>query len=366
MDLRIRCSCLIICKPIRFGYIFASGMSSNIFYRALKFNRLIRNHRIKFLGLTLLHLLRRRHLVVNLDPTLHCNLRCRMCHFSDPAQAANWKGLLKKDELDRIAEMIYPLTLKLQIGCAAEPTVHKDFVGIIRQAKQSGVPHVALTTNANLLNTGKMKAMIEAGLDEVIISLHGTTKQVYEYFMDRASYERFSEIMQELQRLKNEMNSHTPRIRINYTVNRDNLDDLTGLFTLFDKIDIAVLQVRLIQNLGDTAYADFNLADRQSDLERILSDLAIECKNRNTTFLKPNIGQLSEDEAINDASLIYQATCRYISPKIFWEKGFDWKNESYHAYCKKIGWTKYLLGNVLKSRKKIESYNHLLNYDVLS
>jgi molybdenum cofactor biosynthesis enzyme MoaA len=289
-----------------------------------------------------------------------------MCHFSDPAQAKALKGILKQDELDRIAEMIYPLTMKLQIGCAAEPTVHKNFIGIIQQAKKAGVPHVALTTNANLLDEEKIDRIIDSKLDEMIISLHGTSKELYEHFMQRASFEKFRENMFLLDKRKKERKKNTPRIRVNYTVNQDNLEDLSGFYDLFDGIDVDVLQVRLIQNLGDTAYSNFNLDSKKELLEQILMDLATESKKRNTTFLRPNIGQLASSDSINDASLIYQATCRYISPKVFWEKEFDWKNESYFDHCKKIGWTKYLLGNVFKSRDKIKSYNHLLNYDVLS
>ena len=115
----------------------------------------------------------------------------------------------------------------------------------------------------------------------------------------------------------------------------DNLEDLGGFFELFNKVDISVLQVRLIQKLGDTAYSNFKLEDQKNKIEQILSKLAKECKKRNTTFLKPNTNQLLKNNTINDASLIYQATCRYISPKVFWEKEFDWKNENYYDYCKK-------------------------------
>jgi len=52
-------------------------------YTLLKLNRYLKNHRIKFLGLFLLHKLDKRYLAVHFDPVNTCNLRCKMCYFTD-------------------------------------------------------------------------------------------------------------------------------------------------------------------------------------------------------------------------------------------------------------------------------------------
>ena len=52
-------------------------------YKLLKLNRKIKNYRIKFIAIWLLHVLNKRYLAVNLDPVLACNLRCKMCYFTD-------------------------------------------------------------------------------------------------------------------------------------------------------------------------------------------------------------------------------------------------------------------------------------------
>jgi len=336
------------------------------FYKALKLNRVIKNHRVKFLALALLHIFKQRHLVLNFDPALHCNLRCKMCHFSDPEQVKNLKGIFKKEEIDRIAELIFDRAIKLQIGCAAEPTIYKNFAEVIKLGKEHGVPHVSLTTNGNLLDEKSIREIVEAQLDEMILSVHGIKKETYEYFMDRASFEKFKEVIHTVDRIKKERNSILPKIRINYTVNKHNLEDLAHFFELFGDIDVETLQVRLIQNLGDTAYKDFSLNEKEDQLRDILWNLQSSCKEKGITFLVPDLNPISNKENKNLSSAIYEATGRYISPQVFWNKDFNWKNETYDEYCKRKGWTKFLLNNALKSKDKLQTFTRVLNYDVIS
>ncbi|MDR1876834.1 MAG: radical SAM protein, partial [Flavobacteriaceae bacterium] len=151
-------------------------------YKLLKLNHLIKNHRIKFFGLWLLTLLNKRTLSVYFDPVLACNLRCRMCYFSDKEYTARLKGIMPKEDLDLYANALFKNALKLQIGCGAEPTLYKDILKIIQLGKQYKIPYISLTTNGNLLTQEKINDFSNAGLDEFTISLHGVTKESYEFF----------------------------------------------------------------------------------------------------------------------------------------------------------------------------------------
>ena len=73
-------------------------------YKLLKINKLIKNHRIKFLGLYLLHFFNKRYLAINLDPIMACNLRCKMCYFTDKEYLKTLKGNLTS-ELIQISEL---------------------------------------------------------------------------------------------------------------------------------------------------------------------------------------------------------------------------------------------------------------------
>ena len=120
-------------------------------YTLLKLNRYIKNHRLKFFGLFLLHKFNKRYLAVHFDPINACNLRCKMCYFTDKEYVKKLKGCFDKDELPQLGKAVLKRALKFQIGCGTEPTLYNNLDDVIKLGNQYKVPHIALTTNVNLL-----------------------------------------------------------------------------------------------------------------------------------------------------------------------------------------------------------------------
>ena len=165
-------------------------------YKVLKFNHLIKSHRIKFFGLWLLSILNKRYLSIQFDPVLACNLRCKMCYFTDADYVKkNMKGIFPEDDLENLANVNFKNALKLQIGCGAEPTLFKHNTKLITIAKKHNVPYISMVTNGNLLTQKDIHEFASAGLNEFILSMHGVTKETYEDLMDKGVYEKFHEIL---------------------------------------------------------------------------------------------------------------------------------------------------------------------------
>ncbi len=129
---------------------------------------------LRLFGLWGMHIARRRTIGIFIDPVLACNLRCKMCYFSDAEKRARMKGILSKHDLDRVEKALFKRALKLQIGCGAEPTLYPDLEDIVRRGKVSGIPYISLTTNGQLIAEGKVSLMqlAESGLNELTLSLH--------------------------------------------------------------------------------------------------------------------------------------------------------------------------------------------------
>tara|TARA_R110002049_G_scaffold21057_1_gene77517 strand:+ start:8761 stop:9765 length:1005 start_codon:yes stop_codon:yes gene_type:complete len=328
-------------------------------YKLLQLNRKIKSHKIKFFGLWLLHTFNKRYLAVNLDPVLACNLRCKMCYFTDADYVKTLKGQFKPEEIKQVAKTIFKRALKLQIGCGTEPTLYKNLTEIVELGKQYKVPYISLTTNANLLNEENIEALLKAGLDEFTISLHGVTKESYEGFMKKASYEKFHNAFNAFQKLKSKYNF---KVRINYTFNKDNFYELAELFNYFSGESFDILQIRPIQKIGNTEYNDFDLAPLAVDYPKFIKQIKQNCKDNNIILLaSDNIPNKSE---INDSSLIFDYTFCYISPDKFWKEDFNWREESFNEYSKKIGWGNQLISNIFKSKKELNSLSNRLNYDI--
>ena len=330
-------------------------------YFFLKLNRYIKSTRLKNLGIYLLYISGKRYYGIFLDPVCACNLRCRMCYFSDEQKR---KELLskpfQKNDLPFLANAFFSRALKLQIGCGAEPSLFSHNTDLIRLAKEKKVPYISMTTNANLLHEKQLREFVEAGLNEITLSMHGVRKETYEYFMQRASYEKFRESLQILSDLKKEYPEF--KVRINYTVNQNNLEELSSFFDIFGNYHIDILQIRPIQPLGNTDYQNFSWDKIYEQYEEVIGKLKVECLQRKITCMTPNKYDLVKTE--NAGSAVMDSTYIYISPQICWKTDFDLQKDTFNSYSKKHHLGRKLFLKIFKNKQSMAKSKNKLNYDV--
>ena len=329
-------------------------------YFLLKINQRIQSPFIKRLGVFLLHMMRKRYLGIFIDPALACNLRCRMCYFSDPEKRKTMKGLFKKEDLSEIAGALFHRALKLQIGCGAEPSLFQYNKELVVLGKQHKIPYISMTTNANLFSPEDWQALAEAGIDEFTLSVHGVNKESYEYFMTGASYEKFTEAMKILTGIKETFPKL--KIRLNYTINKDNLEELRTFFDHFGAYKFDVLQLRPIQSLGDTDYTDFSWEEIYSRYDQIIEKLKEQCKERGITCIAPAKKDLLR-EARGNSPLVEMTYC-YISPRYVWRPDFNLHSDTYESYAKRKQLSKAYFKNMFYPKKSIEEESKRLNYEL--
>lgn len=336
-------------------------------YQLLKLNQYIKNHRVKFLGLWVLHILNRRYLSIQFDPVLACNLRCKMCYFTDAEFIKKLKGIVKKEDLEAIAKINFKNAIRLQIGCGAEPTLFKHNIELIQLAKKYNIPHISMVTNGNLLSQVDIESFSQNGLNEFIISMHGVNKDSYEDLMDKANYQKFHQVLQYITDEKKQ--NPNLKLRINYTFNEDNFDELKDFFPKYEHYAIDVIQLRPIDKIGETAYNNFSLKKIESIYKTIIDDLITQAKSKKIIFLAPTSIERTDNlnsvkSSNNSAYLVPYVNC-YISPDFFWKKDFDWKNQSFSQWKKQNNWHTILFKNIFIPKSKLELINrNMLNYNV--
>ena len=332
-------------------------------YYLLKLNSKIKNARIKFIGLWLLHIFNKRYLAVNFDPVNQCNLRCKMCYFTDENYVKKLKGVFPPEDLDLWAERILPQALKLQVGCGTEPTLYKHLDKVFALGKKYKVPHISMTTNANLLKEEKLESWIQNGLQEITVSLHGVKKETYEWLMGRGNYEKFHQSLELITRLKEKYPELV--LRINYTFNEDNFKELNHFFDVYGQYAIDIIQLRPISKIGETAYNNFSLEKIIPLYDNFINNFKQKAKEKNISLLAP-ASKENLIERANEQSLIYNFTYVYISPTVFWKDDFDWKNETFRQYFKRKKMGKQMLQTAFASSKKLKAMRREqnLNYQV--
>lgn len=319
----------------------------------LRLNRFVPSTRIKFAAALAADVLGLRHLILRMDPIMACNLRCGMCYFSDEGYRSPGKvRRFSQADIERLAGMFFPRALQLHIGCGTEPTMFKGYPGLVEIARRHGVPFIGFTTNGQLLTEAALRTMIAAGLTEITLSTHGVTRGTYESLMKGASFDRYHDNLRMLVDLRKALGSDTPRIRINYTVNSSNLEELADFFTRFDAYGIATLQVRPMDNVGNTAYPWEDMSRHARRYQEIVAHLTAQCRARDIHLLA-NVIDPGYKQTHASASVYERAVLRFINPEWVWDRSFDFRAMSYRQYCQQIGYRRELAGYVLHGDRSI-------------
>ena len=332
----------------------------------------VRSSRVKHLGVLAFYLAKKRYLGLFLDPTQACNLKCRMCYFSGESHRRPDRSLLSLDDYKAMADAVFHRVLCLQIGCGAEPTLYPHLPELVRLAKEKGVPNISLTTNGNLLDGGKLDKLIDAGLDELILSVHGLTRSTYEYLMQHAQFDKFLALLDGIRQVKSRHQGFS--LRINYTVNEDNVEELALFPKVFEGLKVDVLQVRPVQNLGDSDYKNFNLDKVKQCYDNVFGLLTEYARRHDTLLIVPSKANICAmtgggeiENEIKSNEHIQDLTHVYGRPGFLWRHDFDFRTDTFEKYCKRNGYLREVMPGVLpfvKCTPKDTYVTKPLNYTV--
>ncbi|WP_431860974.1 radical SAM protein [Azospirillum sp.] len=331
----------------------------------LKLNALVRSNRLKFAGVLAADLLGLRYTVVRMDPAVACNLRCAMCYYSDPDwYAGNAGPRFAPDQVERIAAEFFPEALQVFVGCGSEPTMWKGYPDIVRLAKEHGVPFVSLVTNAQLLTRPAVDELLAHGLDEIIVSVHGTEAETYERLMKGARWQRLHDNLAMLAEARRAAGRAGPALRLNYTVNNDNLAQMTALLSVFGVYGPSTIQIRPMADLGRTAYTDKDLRRSLDAYGSAVARLRGECAAAGVRLFANIEDPLYRKR--NRRAVVYEhAVLRYIRPQRVWQEGFDPMTGSYADLKRQIGFRRSLARWATLGSQELERASFLTTSDVL-
>lgn len=117
---------------------------------------------------------------ISVEPTTSCNLRCPECP-SGLRQFTRPKGMLDPTFFRTTIDEIYKDLTYLIFYFQGEPYLNKNFLEMVKYASSKGI-YTATSTNAHYLNDEMARKTVESGLDRLIISIDGTTQDVYQQY----------------------------------------------------------------------------------------------------------------------------------------------------------------------------------------
>jgi MoaA/NifB/PqqE/SkfB family radical SAM enzyme len=189
---------------------------------------------------------------IQIEVTSRCNARCIYCPRT--VYRRHWQNRdLPLKTFQRIIPALPKAALTYLQGWG-EPLLHPDFSEMVRMVKAAGST-VGTTTNGMLLNIGRVRDLIEAGLDILTFSLAGTTSACNNAARPGAPFDRVLEQIDQVRRIKAECNSSTPVIHIAYMLLHSGLADLPALPQLMARYGVKQAVVSVLDFEPDAALA---------------------------------------------------------------------------------------------------------------
>jgi radical SAM protein with 4Fe4S-binding SPASM domain len=191
---------------------------------------------------------------ISFEPTTSCNLRCPECPsglraFTRPI------GMLNKDFFGKTIDELHKELLYLIFYFQGEPYLNPDFLDMVGYASKKKI-YTATSTNAHYLNEANAKRTIESGLDRLIISIDGTTQDVYEQYRVGGKLDKVIEGTKNIVHWRKELKSKKPFIIFQFLVvkpNEHQIEDVKKLATELgvDEVRFKTAQIYDYENGND-------------------------------------------------------------------------------------------------------------------
>ena len=188
---------------------------------------------------------------ISFEPTTSCNLRCPECP-SGLRSFSRSTGMLQKDFFTQTIDDIHQHLLYLIFYFQGEPFLNPDFLSMVSYASSKGI-YTATSTNAHYLTDEVARKTVESGLDRLIISIDGTTQDVYEQYRVGGKLDKVIEGTKHIVKWKKQLNSKTPFIFFQFLVvkpNEHQVEDIKKLAkeTGVDEVRFKTAQVYDFKN----------------------------------------------------------------------------------------------------------------------
>lgn len=182
---------------------------------------------------------------MSFEPTTTCNLGCPECpsglrqftRDTGNAQLENYKSWL-----GQVQSKLWYLTFYFQ----GEPYLNRDFLKMVEYANDKGI-YTATSTNAHYLTKEKAEETVKSGLSRVIISIDGTTQEVYEQYRKKGKLSKVIEGAKNLIEAKKKLNSQTPHVIFQFLVVKPNEHQIEEVIKLGGEVGVDEVRFKTAQ-----------------------------------------------------------------------------------------------------------------------
>ncbi|MBP6285666.1 MAG: SPASM domain-containing protein [Ferruginibacter sp.] len=182
---------------------------------------------------------------ISFEPTTSCNLRCPECP-SGLRQFTRPTGMLQNDFFRQTIDEIHTELLYLIFYFQGEPYLNPEFLNMVKYASDKKI-YTATSTNAHYLTDEVAKKTVESGLDRLIISIDGTTQDVYQQYRVGGNLEKVLEGAKNIMKWKKELKRKTPFVFFQFLVVKPNEHQVEDIKRLAREVGVDEVRFKTAQ-----------------------------------------------------------------------------------------------------------------------
>jgi radical SAM protein with 4Fe4S-binding SPASM domain len=145
--------------------------------------------------------------------------------------------MLEKSFFSETIDQLHKELLYLVFYFQGEPYLNPDFLDMVKYASQKKI-YTATSTNAHYLTDNNAKRTIESGLDRLIISIDGTTQDVYQQYRVGGRLDKVIEGTKNIVKWKKELKSKKPFVVFQFLVVKPNEHQIEDVKKLAKEIGV--------------------------------------------------------------------------------------------------------------------------------
>lgn len=189
---------------------------------------------------------------IDLNVGYACNIRCSFCYYLEENLRSKKPVFnLSTDECKRLINFHRKCGMEILDFTGGEPTIRQDLPELVAFARKVGFRRVCIITNGQrLANPDYCKKLIEAGVSELLFSIHAADEATHDGITRRpGSFKKL------LKAMENSL-SMGLRVRCNSVVTKENFHDVFERARLIKDIGVKTLNFILFNPLEEAAGKD--------------------------------------------------------------------------------------------------------------
>ena len=226
--------------------IYAKNITRKRVYNYLKVRYSLRNKFEEVSGMPL---------SLFIEPTNICNLKCPLCPTGNGLLKKK-KGYMSLENYKKIIDKLGPTAFSVTLWNYGEPSLNKDFIEMIKYAKEKGLKVITSTNGILFKNKENISKLLDSGLDELVLAVDGATNETYSKYRKNGDFKVLIDGINELSQLKKEKKSYFPFLSMQFIIMKENEHEVEEIQKLAKNLGVNELILKTVFLFNDSAKAD--------------------------------------------------------------------------------------------------------------